>query len=354
MEAVSTRSLVSIGGLACRSPVLCGAGEHVMSLAGIRAALAQGVGGVVAKSVNESEAGIRQMDHADYTRLSPDLRPTGWNSKEEGTSMFNRSGLGPDDPAEWFATAAAVDREVAGNGQFVAGSLILGEADAAVELAKLAQASGLRVLEFNMGAPHASEAKPGSITIETDPVRAAGIVGRLRDVFGGQLWIKLTGLSNDLVPLAVAARAAGADAVGLMGRFMAMVPDLDTLRPVLNTSAAYGGRWALPITCRWLALARRAMGQDAPLYGTNGARDGLDVARMMLAGARGVEMTTAVLEHGFGRLGESVRALDGWLASRDLTAEGIIGHAADALETYGGQPERKGHWRNFVPPETNG
>jgi len=353
MEDVSTRSHVSIGGLSCRSPVLCGAGEHVMTLSGIRAALAQGVGGVIAKSVNESEAGVRQMDHADYTRLDADLRPTNWNSPDQATSLFNRSGLGGHDPAEWFAAAAALDREVAGNGQFVAGSLILGAPEPAVELAALADASGLRVLEFNMGAPHASEAKPGSITIETDPARAAAIVGRIRAVFNGQLWIKLTGLSSDLVPLATAARAAGADAVGLMGRFMAMVPDLETLRPVLNTSAAYGGKWALPITCRWLALARRAMGSDAPLYGTNGARDGLDVARMLLAGARGVEMTTAVLEHGFGRLGESVRTLDDWLTQRDLTAEGIIGHAADALETYGGQPERRGRWRAFVPAQTN-
>src|SRR6478752_8885001 len=89
VEAAIARSQISIGGLTCRSPVLCGAGEHVMTLAGIRAALAQGVGGVVAKSVNESEAGARQMDYADYTRLSADLRPVDWNSPDVGTSLFN-------------------------------------------------------------------------------------------------------------------------------------------------------------------------------------------------------------------------------------------------------------------------
>ena len=354
MESVGARSRISIGGLTCRSPVLCGAGEHVMTLAGIRAALAQGVGGVVAKSVNESEAGARQMDHADYARLSPDLTVTDWRSPEEGTSLFNRSGLGGQDPESWFASAAALDREVAANGQFVAGSVILGHVDPAIELCALAEKAGLRVLEFNMGAPHASEAKPGSITIETDPARVAAIVGRIRAVFSGQLWIKLTGLSSDLVPLAAASRDAGADAVGLMGRFMAMLPDLETLRPVLNTSAAYGGKWALPITCRWLALARRGLGSEAALYGTNGARDGLDVARMMLAGARGVEMTTAVLEHGFGALGQAVRTLDDWLVSRELTADGIVGQAADALEGYGEQPSRPGYWREIAPVETSG
>jgi len=95
------------------------------------------------------------------------------------------------------------------------------------------------------------------------------------------------------------------------------------------------------------------LGSEATLYGTNGARDGLDVARMMLAGARGVEMTTAVLEYGFGALGQAVRTLDDWLVSRELTAEGIVGHAADALEGYGEQPSRPGYWREIAPAETN-
>ena len=50
----------------------------------------------------------------------------------------------------------------------------------------------------------------------------------------------------------------------MMGRFMALVPDLDTLAPVLGTSGAYGGGWALPIVCRFLALSRRAVGPPFP------------------------------------------------------------------------------------------
>lgn len=324
-----------------------------MTLAGVRAALDQGVGGVIAKSVNESEAGARQIDHAEYTRLAPNFTQVEWRSERTDTSLFCRSGLSGHDPAEWFSALAAIDRDAIANDQFVAGSVILGEVDAAIELCALAQSAGLRVLEFNMGAPHASEAKPGSITIETDPLRAAAIVERARAAFDGQLWIKLTGLSGDLVPLAAAARKAGADAVGLMGRFLGMVPDLETMRPVLNTSAAYGGPWALPITCRWLALARRAMGANAPLIGTNGARSGDDVLRMMLAGASAVQMTSAVLEHGFDALGSAVHQVDAWLAERGFSTGDIIGRAGDALEAYGDQPAQLGHWRSIVPEQTN-
>jgi dihydroorotate dehydrogenase (NAD+) catalytic subunit len=79
-----------------------------------------------------------------------------------------------------------------------------------------------------------------------------------------QLWVKLTGLSANLPALAAVASRAGADAVCMMGRFMAMVPDIDTFAPVLGTSGAYGGAWALPIVCRFLALSRRAVAPGFP------------------------------------------------------------------------------------------
>jgi dihydroorotate dehydrogenase (NAD+) catalytic subunit len=52
---------IQLGGLALKNPLICGAGEHVMDEAGIRAALDAGVAAVVAKSANESEAARKQL-----------------------------------------------------------------------------------------------------------------------------------------------------------------------------------------------------------------------------------------------------------------------------------------------------
>src|SRR6185437_6834472 len=131
--------------------------------------------------------------------------------------------------------------------RFVAASIVLAGADGAEDIARTAQRAGLRVFELNVGAPHASEATLGAIAQETDPARLGELVARVRAVTDGmQLWVKLTGLSANLPELALSAKESGADAVIMMGRFMAMVPDLDTLSPLLGTSAAYGGGWALP------------------------------------------------------------------------------------------------------------
>lgn len=349
---MSQRLATSIGRLALPNPVICGSGEPVMTEAGIRAALAAGAAGVIAKSVNEQPAAARQLDKADYVALDPTGRPAG---DQAGASLFNRSGLIQRDTRDWFTAIARIDRDAARDGRFVAASIVYAGAEGAVAIATLARAAGLRVFELNLGAPHASEAAPGAITQETDPRRLCDLVRDVRAVTPGmELWVKLTGLSANLPALAAAARQGGADAVCMMGRFMAMVPDLDTFAPVLGTSAAYGGGWALPIVCRFLALSRKAVGPEFPLMGTNGVRSGDDVARMALAGASAVEVLSAVMHGGFGAITRIIDELDAYLGRKNLMFPALVGRTADALAGYADQPETPDRWRRWVPPETLG
>jgi len=348
MAGTLDRLATTICGLALPNPVICGAGEPEMTEAGIRAALHAGVAGVIAKSVNEQPAAARQLDRADYAQLDAAGAPV-----THGVSIFCRSGLAQRDAAEWFAALARIDRDAAREGRFLAASVVLAGADGAEAIAGIARRAGLRVFELNVGAPHASEATPGAIAQETDPARLRDLVARVRTASQGmQLWVKLTGLSANLPALALAASQAGADAVCMMGRFMAMVPDLDTFAPVLGTSGAYGGAWALPIVCRFLALSRRAVGLTFPLLGTNGARSGADVARMALAGASACELLSVVRHDGFDGLARVIGELDALLAARGTTFAALVGRASDALQGYAEQSENPGRWRDFVPAET--
>jgi dihydroorotate dehydrogenase (NAD+) catalytic subunit len=344
-----TRLVTSIGAFPLVNPVICGSGEPVMTEAGIRAALRAGAAGVIAKSVNESPAAARQLDRADYVHLDAAGAPT----TTHGTSLFNRSGLTQRGTADWFAAIAAIDREARHDKKFVAASIVYAGPEGAVSIAAMARQAGLRVFELNVGAPHASEAAPGAIAQETDPDRLTDLVRQVRAATEGmQLWVKLTGLSSNLPALAIAARNGCADAVCMMGRFMGLVPDLETFAPVLGTSAAYGGGWALPIVCRFLALTRKAAGPTFPLMGTNGVRSGADVLRMALCGASATELLSIVMQQGFGGLTRVLNELDSFLAERDLTFRALIGRSADLLTPYGAQPEIPGRWRDFVPPET--
>ena len=81
------------------------------------------------------------------------------------------------------------------------------------------------------------------------------------------------------------------------------------------------------------------------------ARDGYDVARMMLAGASAVEMTSAVMLGGVRVLSRAIEELDGYLVEQGVTATSLIGEAADKLTAYTDQPARPGRWKQFVHPE---
>ena len=344
---------VRLGAVTLKNSVIVGSGDHVMTAGGIRAGLAAGAAAVVAKSINESAAAKRQLDGSDHVLLDSRWQRLPWDFAPPPDAMiFGRSGLHQMDSDAWIAEIAALDREAQAVGAYVIGSIILAELEVAADLAARMQAAGLRVVELNIGAPHGDEAVPGAIVQERAAHRVRAITERIRRAVTIPLWIKLTGQSEDAAALALAARQGGADAVIVMGRFMALVPDIETRAPMLGTAGAIGGPWSLALTCRWLAQARKRVGADFPLLGTNGARDGLDVVRFLLAGARAVEMTSAVMAGGFGVVTQSVQQIADYLARTGGTVEELIGLAADRQLGYGVQPDRPGYWRDFVPPES--
>ncbi|MFL9863139.1 hypothetical protein PQR67_03015 [Paraburkholderia fungorum] len=339
-----------VGALALKNPVICGAGEHTMTGDAIRAALRHDAGAVVAKSTNESQPAKDQLDRTDYALLDQHWNPVKWHEADsQDATLFCRSGLLQRGFDGWIDELAGLDREARASDSYVIPSLILSDLEQCARFATQIEQAGLRVLEVNIGAPHGEEAAQGAIRLERDAERITRIVARLRASTALPLWIKLTGQSEDVAGIAAAAQAGGADAVILMGRFMGFLPDLDTQRPVLGTNAAVGGGWALPLTARWISLARRRLGTTFPLIATNGARNGLDVARFLLAGAAATEMTSAVLTRGYAALSDAVAELDAYLGARGQRVEQILGLAADCVETYQQQTSRPGHWTQFSP-----
>ena len=74
--------------------------------------MAQGVGVVVAKSTNESEAARIQLGQADYAAFAPDWHARKWDASIE-SNILCRSGLQPRAADDWINAVAALDREAA-------------------------------------------------------------------------------------------------------------------------------------------------------------------------------------------------------------------------------------------------
>jgi dihydroorotate dehydrogenase len=114
---------------------------------------------------------------------------------------------------------------------------------------------------------------------------------------------------------------------------MGFVPDLTTRRPVLGTFGAIGGAWTLPLTLYRVAKAHSAH-PDASIVATNGARDGLDVARLLLAGASAVALASAVMTDGPDALARVLEELAGYCEQQGASVRELIGEAARHVQTY--------------------
>jgi dihydroorotate dehydrogenase (NAD+) catalytic subunit len=312
---------------------MCGAGEHVAEESALRAAVDAGAAAVVAKSANESEDARRQWEVREQVLLDG-AREVVEPSSAEAVSLLNRSGLVPLPWDEWLAVLARADKYARTRGAYVVASIIPADPGALPTLAAEVESAGVRWLELNLSAPHAAESRPGSVVRADSPEGAAALTEAVREAVSIPVTVKLSGDGADVVALARAAHAAGADHVAMIGRHMAFVPDLATHRPVLGTFGAIGGEWALPLTMRWVAKTRLAAGSALPIVGTNGARTGGDVARLLLAGATAVQVATSVIVEGFGALARMTEELSTYLAQEDMAAADLIGQAADAVATY--------------------
>ncbi len=339
---------VSIGRTALKNPLIAGAAEHLIEADGVRQALRAGVGAVVVKSTNESERGRDQLQRAEYMLLDDAWREIPWTPNAPSTAfMACRSGLTPQSFEAWLEQTVQLDREAKAVDAYAIASLIVADLAQTVAMAKQVEQAGLRILELNIGTPYASQAK-GVVATELDPERVVMIVSTVRKAIGIPLWVKITGQSERVPELAAAAFQAGAEAVVMAGRLLGFIPDVETMQPFLGTTLGVGGYWNLPLTCHWLAVSRQQLGAGKPLIATNGARSGLDVVRMMLAGAGAVEMASEVMLRGASVLSSALEEFDAYLQRKGLNAAALVGAAADHRKTFTDMPLRTNNWKKYV------
>src|SRR6202012_5754429 len=128
---------VTIGALRLKNPLIAGAAEHLIEEAGVRAALDAGAAVVVMKSTNEGDAAKTQLDAAEYAVFDETWTRRDWNASAPASAFIAcRSGLYPGDFDSWLESLARLDREAAGNDAYVAASLILGNLDHTLRLAR--------------------------------------------------------------------------------------------------------------------------------------------------------------------------------------------------------------------------
>lgn len=327
----------SLGRLRLKNPVMAASSEATIDEAGIRACLDAGAGAVVAKSVNEQPAAARQLNIAEYALIGDDGRTVPWSARQGRESLLCRSGLAQTRFDDWLAMLGRCSDHARTLDAHVFGSITIADLEPAIRMARQ-MATVVSAVEINVGAPHAREAK--AVNQLNGPDLVARYTRAVREQVDVPLIVKLPAQCDSPLDLAIAAYDAGADAVGLIGRFNGFWPDLENGKPVLGSWGAVGHHAMLPVSLYWIS---KTFALEAPksIVGTNGARTGQDVARFILSGASAVEMATAVLLNGHQALALAIERLRDFLKSSGYASvTEARGYAVQYARSYADIPQR--------------
>ena len=146
-------------------------------------------------------------------------------------------------------------------------------------------------LEINVSCPNV---KGGGMSLGTSPEAAAEVTAAVKKVSKKPVIIKLSPNVTDIVSIAKACEAAGADGISLINTLLGMKIDLKTKKPVIaNKMGGFSGAAIKPVAVRMVYQVFDAV--KMPVVGMGGVSSAEDVIEMMLAGACAVEVGAANL-----------------------------------------------------------
>ena len=150
-------------------------------------------------------------------------------------------------------------------------------------------------LEVNISCPNVHG---GGMSFGTDPAQAAAVTKAVKEKTTKPVIVKLSPNVTDIVSIAKAVEAAGADGVSLINTLMGMRFDLRTKKPILaNGTGGLSGPAVFPVALRMVWQVANAV--KIPVVGMGGVTTAENVLEMLAAGATAVEVGAANLTDPF-------------------------------------------------------
>ena len=163
--------------------------------------------------------------------------------------------------------------------------------DYAYTCEKLDSETQIGWFEVNVSCPNVHG---GGLAFGTDPENVAAVTKAVKKVTDKPVIIKLSPNVTDIVEIAKACEAEGADGISLINTLLGMRIDLKTKKPILaNKMGGFSGPAIKPVALRMVYQVFDAV--KIPIVGMGGISTAEDVIEMMLAGATAVEVGSANL-----------------------------------------------------------
>ncbi|MCL1823538.1 MAG: dihydroorotate dehydrogenase [Oscillospiraceae bacterium] len=159
------------------------------------------------------------------------------------------------------------------------------------EIAGRLDETNVDMLEVNISCPNV---KKGGAAWGVSSEGAALITKTVRAATKKPVMVKLTPNVTDITEIAKAVQDAGADAISLINTLFGMRIDIKTKRPILrNNAGGLSGPAIFPVALRMVWQVVRAVEID--VVGLGGINCAEDAVEMMIAGAKAVQIGTAIV-----------------------------------------------------------
>lgn len=154
---------------------------------------------------------------------------------------------------------------------------------------KIGDAPNVKAIELNISCPNV---KHGGIAFGTDPDVAFQLTQAVKKVSKVPIYVKLSPNVTDIVPVAQAIEAGGADGFSMINTLLGMRIDLKNRRPILaNQTGGLSGPAIKPVAIRLIHQVSQI--SSLPIIGMGGVQTVDDVLEMFMAGASAVAVGTA-------------------------------------------------------------
>lgn len=151
---------------------------------------------------------------------------------------------------------------------------------------RLAAEDIVGLLEVNVSCPNVHG---GGMSFGVTCEGAQAVVKAVKKVSQKPVYIKLSPNVTDIVEIAKACEAAGADGISLINTLLGMRIDLKKKKPVIaNVMGGFSGPAIFPVALRMVYQVSKAV--NIPVIGMGGVSCTRDVIEMMMAGASAVEI----------------------------------------------------------------
>ena len=284
----------AIAGLKLRNPTMLASGFLDETGGTLLRVFKAGAGAVVTKSIGpEPRAG--------------NTNPT---IVELDVGMLNAMGL-PNPGMKDFGPEAKIALD---GGAVVIGSVFGKDPDEYAAVAKALQGYGVQAIELNLSCPHA---KGLGTEIAEDPEAVREFTAAVKGKVTLPVMPKLSPNVSDIAEFARAAEDGGADAIVAINtlKAMAIAPEIRTTI-LANKVGGLSGPALRPVGVRCVYEIYEAV--DVPIVGVGGVETGRDALEYVMAGARAVQIGTAIATHGLDVFEEVTAEIGAYMEERGV------------------------------------